>query len=218
MNIICLPCMGTFGVNCYIIENSSSDCVLIDAPAGAEYILSEIEKRGLKLKKILLTHGHCDHIETAAEISEKTGAEVYIHEADMKKLSNPNTNLTAYFGLPPVAAAENAVAVSGGDIISEGELEFKVLHTPGHTSGSVCYIMGDNMFCGDTLFRRSMGRTDMPDGDDDVMLGTLAMLYDFDKDVDYKLFSGHGEMTSMTEERANNPYMKYAHKAVSQGM
>lgn len=211
MNIIKLPPLSSFGVNAYIVTAENMNGVLIDAPDDNGYISKEIREKGIHLKKILLTHGHCDHIASAARIAEETGAEVYIHSADIKKLSNNLTNLSRYFGLPPIDPAD-ANAVEDGDVITQDELEFEVLHTPGHTSGSVCYILGDKMFCGDTLFKSSMGRTDMPDGDEDVMTETLAMLYEFDTKTDYELFSGHGEHSKMSEERKNNPYMKYAYK------
>lgn len=211
MEIITMPPMSMFGTNCYIVAAENKNCVLIDAPEDNGAIMKKLREKGLRLRKILLTHGHCDHIASAAELSEKTGAEVIIHSADLHKLGDAGTNLTEYFDLPEVRAVTNAKTVEDGEIISQNELEFEVLHTPGHTSGSVCYILGDNMFSGDTLFKRNMGRTDMPDGDEDVMADTLAMLYEFDQKTDYKLFPGHSELSSMSEERKNNPYMKYAY-------
>lgn len=216
MNIIQLPPLSQFGVNSYLITADNMNGVLIDAPYGGEYILKEIREKGICLKKILLTHGHCDHIAYCAEIARQTGAEVYIHADDLKKLTDDRMNLTSYFSLPPADPVENAKPVNDGDVIVQDELEFEVLHTPGHTSGSVCYILGDNMFCGDTLFKNSMGRTDMYDGDDEVMADTLAMMYEFDINTDYKIFSGHGESSSMSAERKNNPYMKYAYKRASE--
>ena len=217
MNTLNLPPLSQFGVNSYLVWDDNMNGVLIDAPYGGDQILRQIAEKGIKLKKILLTHGHCDHIASAAYIAYKTGASVVIHSADRGKLTNNRTNLTEYFNLPPVDPVENAEEVNDGDIVTVGELEFEVLHTPGHTSGSVCYILGDNMYCGDTLFKNSMGRTDMIDGNENAMYDTLAMLYDFDTKTDYKLFSGHGANSTMYEERAHNPYMKYAAENFSAG-
>ncbi len=211
MEIIKLPPLGSFGVNAYIIISEKKNGVLIDAPDDRGYILKELHRRGINLKKILLTHGHCDHIASCGDIVRETGAGVFIHEGDIKKLSNQNTNLSRYFSLPPVDTV-NGTPIADGQIITQDELDFEVLHTPGHTSGSVCYILGDKMFCGDTLFKNSMGRTDMPDGDDDKMADTLAMLYEFDVKTDYELLPGHGECSKMSTERMNNPYMRYAYK------
>lgn len=211
MNIIKLPPLSDFGVNSYIVIAENMNGVLIDAPEDGGYISAQLREKGVHLKKILLTHGHCDHIASAARIAEETGAQVYIHSADHKKLADGRTNLTDYFGLPPVEPAGNVHIVEDGDVITQNELEFEVMNTPGHTSGSVCYMIGDNMFCGDTLFKSGMGRTDMPDGDENVMTQTLIMLYEFDAAHDYKLYPGHGECTSMSEERKTNPYMRYAY-------
>ncbi len=210
MNITTLPMLSSFGVNSYIITSENNSGVLIDAPYGEEFILNQLSLKGVDLKKILLTHGHCDHIASAAEIARRTGAEIYIHSADLSKLTNNRTNLTEFFSLPPIDPVTDAKTVEDGDIVIQDELEFEVLHTPGHTSGSVCYIIGNNMFCGDTLFKGSIGRTDMPDGNESVMADTLAMLYDFDIKTDYRLYSGHGEGSSMYEERKHNPFMRKA--------
>ena len=204
--------MSMFGVNSYIVAAKNKNCVLIDAPEDNGAILKAITEKGLKLKKILLTHGHCDHIASAAEIAEKTGAKVYIHSADLEKLFDGELNLTEYFGLPSILPVSEPVPVEDGDIITQDELDFEVMNTPGHTRGSVCYILGDNMFCGDTLFKGSMGRTDMPDGDEDEMTKTLIMLYEFDPKTNYRLYPGHNAPSYMEEERKSNAYMKYAYK------
>ena len=197
-----------FAVNCYIIISETGNAVIIDAPEGADNILSEIEKNGGKLKKILLTHGHCDHIDSLAEIAEKTGAEVYIHTFDAPKLTDSHMNLSNYFAdyyEKPVDHYDKAITVSDGDIITQDELNFKVLHTPGHTSGCVCYIIDDVMFSGDTLFRDSIGRTDMPDGNYSVLAKTLSMLSEIE--TDHRVLPGHNEETTLSREKAHNPFL-----------
>lgn len=210
MEIIKLPPMSNFGVNSYIVTAENMNGVLIDAPYGGESIMQTLMEKGIELKMILLTHGHCDHIAAARHLAAETGAKIYIHKFDEEKLHNDRTNLTQFFSLPPIDPVGNAVTVSDGDVITQDELEFEVLHTPGHTSGSVCYILGDNMFSGDTLFNGSMGRTDMVDGNDDVMNDTLKMLYEFDRNTNYTVYPGHGASTTMIEERQHNPYLRYA--------
>ncbi len=200
--------MGMFAVNSYIAVSEAGSAVLIDAPEGTEKIISAIENCGAKLKKILLTHGHCDHIGSLAEIAEITGAEVYIHKYDAGKLTDDYENLSEYFSVyldAPARHFANAKTVSDGDIIKQDELEFRVLHTPGHTSGSVCYIIDGVMFSGDTLFRDSIGRTDMPDGNFSVLAKTLEMLTELPGN--YRVLPGHNDETSLAREKAHNPFL-----------
>ena len=156
--------MGAFGVNCYAVVSEKKNAVLIDAPCNADGIIGMMKENGFTLKKILLTHGHFDHIGAAEELREKTGCEVYIHSNDASKLSNQTMNLSAFFRMPPVDPVEEYKTLSHNDIIEQDELKFRVMLTAGHSSGSVCYIIDDIIFSGDTLFRLSAGRTDMRDG------------------------------------------------------
>ena len=208
MKIIKIPLQGMFAVNSYIVISEAGNAVLIDAPEGGEKILSEIEKNGAKLKKILLTHGHCDHIDSLAELAEKTGAEVYIHEFDAPKLTDSKMNLSEFFAMyldAPARHYDKAIPVHDGDVISQDELNFRVMHTPGHTSGCVCYILDDVMFSGDTLFRDSIGRTDMPDGNYSVLAKTLSMLSEIE--TDYRVLPGHNEETTLSREKSHNPFL-----------
>ena len=209
MKIMKMPSMGMFAVNCYMMVSDAGNAALIDAPCGGEAILRAIAESGAKLQKILLTHGHCDHIESLTLIAEKTGAQVYIHSADEAKLHDDYLNLSDYFAEyydEPVTHYRGANTVSDGDIITLDEVSFRVMHTPGHTSGSVCYLADEVMFSGDTLFKRSGGRTDIPDGDTAALMKSLKMLDEMTED--YALLSGHGEASSLFEEKRNNPYMK----------
>lgn len=199
--------MSDFGVNSYLLISDEMNGVLIDAPYDDGYILRCINENGVKLQKLLLTHGHCDHIASAAYITANTGCEVYIHEADMPKLTNDSLNLTRFFHLPPIDPIKNVHALHDGDTVTQDEIIFKVLHTPGHTSGCVCYITGEEIYCGDTLMRGSVGRVDMPDGNAAIMRRTLKMLKIFEPQTDYTLFPGHGASTSISRERRLNPYL-----------
>ena len=128
---------------------------------------------------------------------------------DEKKLSDDYLNLSEYFSDyydKPVEHFSGAKKISDGDIITLDELSFKVLHTPGHTSGSVCYICDEAMFSGDTLFKMSAGRTDMPDGNSIKLNESLKMLDNLGKD--YVLLSGHGDRSTLSNERKFNPFMK----------
>ncbi len=211
MKIITIPPQGIFAVNCYLVVSEAGNAALIDAPEGAERILAAAEKNGVKIKKILLTHGHCDHIESLAELASAAGAEVYIHEMDAGKLTDSYTNLSEFFSEyleNPATPYGDAVCLSDGDTVELDELKFTVLHTPGHTSGSVCYIIDDVMFSGDTLFKNSIGRTDMPDGNQITLFESLKRLEDFRGEYgDYRLLSGHGSETTLMREKNNNPFL-----------
>ena len=122
MKIITIQTQGVFAVNCYIVVSDAGNAVMIDCPDGAERLLDEVKKSGAKLTKILLTHGHCDHIDSLAEIANATGAEVYIHKFDAPKLTDSRGNLSEYFAAyldGPVKHYNKAIAVSDGDIIKQ---------------------------------------------------------------------------------------------------
>ena len=205
MKIIKLKPLSEIGTNSYIVETDSKNAVLIDAPADAGFIISQLRESGLTLKKILLTHGHIDHTGAVYDLVEKTGCEVYIHSADITKLYDADLSLSNYLGIP-LKPYKDTKALSDGDIIIQDEIKFEVISTPGHTSGSVCYISGDVMFSGDTLFYRSVGRTDMVDGDSETLIKSLKRLKEID--YDYTVYSGHGAPTSLADEKAFNPYMR----------
>ncbi len=205
MKITKLKPLSDIGTNSYIVETDKKNAVLIDAPADAEYIISQLNENGLNLKKILLTHGHIDHTGAVYDLVEKTGCQVYIHSADNIKLYDDEISLSDYLNIP-LKPYRDADVLSDGDIIIQDELKFEVISTPGHTSGSVCYVCGDVMFSGDTLFYRSVGRTDMIDGDSETLIKSLIKLKEIN--YDYTVYSGHGEPTSLADEKAFNPYMR----------
>ncbi|MBQ8568637.1 MAG: MBL fold metallo-hydrolase [Oscillospiraceae bacterium] len=212
MKIIALKPYGAFGTNSYIIHDETR-AALIDAPGNNEAVLRALAENDLVLEKILLTHGHCDHIEGTAELSEKTGAEIYIHKDDYDKLNSPYLNLTEYFSLPPIKIIKGVVrTVKDGDIIPVGKsISVKVMHTPGHTRGSVMYIAQDHIFSGDTIFAGSVGRTDMPDGDGRVLAQSLGRIAAFEGEYpDYYIFAGHGGASKLFYEKQSNPYMGFA--------
>lgn len=205
MEIYQLKPLSICGTYSYIVASETGNGVLIDAPENATYIFDEFEKRDLKLTKILLTHGHFDHTGAVASLAEKTGCDVYIHKNDLEKLTDDSKNLAYHFGLSGVRAYKNAIAFDDGDIIEQDELSFKVFHTPGHTSGSVCFIIEDNIFTGDTLFASSIGRTDMPDGNTKDMLNSLEKLSNLKGN--YKIYTGHTKPTTLEDEKYCNPYL-----------
>ena len=206
MDIYKLKPLSVCGTNSFIVAGKQGNAVLIDAPDDAEYIKNQLDSHGLTLKMILLTHGHFDHVGAVADLAEQTGCQVYIHEQDLQKLTDDSKNLSSYFGCGGVKPYHRAIDFKDGDTIKMDELEFRVIHTPGHTSGSVCFVIEDVMFSGDTLFARSIGRTDMPDGSTMVVLKSLEKLAKLEDN--YRVYPGHMADTTLEDEKKYNPYMR----------
>jgi len=173
--------------NCYVVEDSGV-CIVIDAPSEADVILDYISKKGLTLSAVFLTHGHFDHIDAIDELSEKTGAQIYIHQNDHEMLYDPTLNASSFFGLRIIKESV-ANKLSDNDVLTFGNIQVRVLLTPGHTKGSVCYIIDNNIFTGDTLFQNGYGRTDLPGGDSLKLMETLKELIPRSKKMN--VFPGH---------------------------
>ncbi|MBR1384561.1 MAG: MBL fold metallo-hydrolase [Ruminococcus sp.] len=205
MRVYQLLPLSVCDTNSYIVASDSNNCVLIDAPDEADYILEQIDLFGLTLKKILLTHGHFDHVGAVAELVRKTGCEVYIHQNDLSRLADGDASAGSVFGIRSAEGFKDGTPFGDGDVITLDELEFEVLHTPGHTPGSCCFLIDDCMFTGDTLFARSIGRTDLPGGDMAQMHRSLLKIhYLFG---DYKIYPGHMKVTTLDKEKKYNPYL-----------
>ncbi|MBQ8623166.1 MAG: MBL fold metallo-hydrolase [Oscillospiraceae bacterium] len=204
MTIHKLSSLGAFGTNCYIVETDNKSAILIDAPCQPKHILSAVNNLGLTLKVILLTHGHCDHIEALNDLVNATGCKVYIHKADIGMLNDKMLSLAGYFGTP-FTKFEGALTLTNGDTVTVDEAEFKVISTPGHTAGSVCYVIDDVIFSGDTLFYNSIGRTDFPGGDYKTIISSIALLKNLGRN--YIVHPGHERSTDLYFELETNPFL-----------
>lgn len=208
MTCITLP-VGALETNCYLVADENGQTAVIDPGAESERILRTATAHSMSIQTILLTHGHYDHIAAVNEIRRQTGAKLMIHQLDAEMLSDSGKNLATLFAsaIPPVADADRLLI--DGDIIAVGDLTFEVLHTPGHSKGSVCYLCKEGreeaLFCGDTLFYLSCGRTDCYGGDDRIIVASLSRLAGLP--YDGTAYCGHGPATTLAFERANNPYM-----------
>ena len=200
MNIKTLT-LGLLGVNCYVLTDGG-EAVVIDPGAECEKITEYLAQCGAKLTKILLTHGHFDHIGALCELAEKTGAKVYVHSEDKNMLTDNGANLS-FLTREIIAPYEADILLDDVKEIPLGNTVIKVFHTPGHSAGSVSYLWGDNLFSGDLLFRGSIGRYDF--GDVNTELRSIRFLMEnFDDNT--KVFAGHGESTTIGYEKVNNPY------------
>ena len=202
-----------FRENTVIIwDDGFPECAIVDPGCLAEEDLSEVERfiawKGLRPVKILLTHGHFDHIYGVKALCDKYGIEVLMNPGDAKTLAKA-TLYTEAFGIPPADNSFTATPVHEGDIIEIGKgLRFEVLETPGHTPGGVCYYCreGKLLLSGDTLFCGSIGRTDFPGGDyDALMKGLLEKIMTLPGDV--QVIPGHGPETSIADEGMKNPFL-----------
>ncbi len=196
-----------FGENCYVVENElTKQAVIIDLGADADKIYNSIIKDGYEVVAVLLTHGHFDHAGGCADIQKK-GVSVYVHKNDADKLTG-NGNCSEYFGLPFKKFTADYTFEEGS--LTLGGIDFEVIHTPGHTSGSVCFLTGEAMFSGDTLFLDGYGRPDLPTGSFCAMMGTLKRKL-FKLEKNYVVYTGHGETTTLDYEKKHNPCLEIDH-------
>ncbi len=198
--------VGVLHSNCYVVETKEKNAVIIDAGAEADRILNFCEEKGLNIKKILLTHGHFDHMCAVAPIVLKTGASVYIHHSDAAKLQSEEKSLSNVIPGVVFYKVSKYNTASENEIISQDEVSFKVLHTPGHTKGSVCYITEDIIFSGDTIFCGNVGRTDFPDGSLEEMKKSVNRIKNLEGN--YTIYCGHENSTTLENERKTNFYMR----------
>lgn len=199
---------GPLSVNTYIVYLGGSDRAVVIDPADSGLVTAKLNELKLKCDMILLTHGHFDHIWSVADLARTLGAPVAIHKSDAAALTDDMENLAFYSGAC-VKHHTPEMQLDDGELIRVAGVDFKVIHTPGHSPGSICLIIESEktIFTGDTLFRLSVGRTDFPNGSDEQLYESI--LYGlFSLHGDYRLLPGHMSETTLDFERRHNPFMR----------
>ena len=188
--------LGAYQTNCYIIhEENSKTCCVIDPGYDADRILDKLESLDLTLEAVLLTHGHFDHVGAVKDLAAETQCDVYLHPDDLT--------------MPPMMTAGALYytkTYAEGSLLKLAGLEISVIHTPGHTPGSVCLLADTAIFSGDTLFQGSCGRTDLPGGDWTTIGKSLARLAALEGN--FWIYPGHGPSSTLRDEKKYNPYMR----------
>lgn len=188
--------LGSYETNCYILWGADSqECIVIDPGYEPETVLDAVNALGKTVCAILLTHGHFDHVGAVREIFAQTDCDIYICPADCAMPENMTAGPLCY-----------TCSYQEGDVLELASLRIKVLHTPGHTPGSVCLLCEESLFAGDTLFCGSCGRTDLPGGSWQQLQASLARLKALSGDL--AVYPGHGGATTLEAEKRYNPYMR----------
>lgn len=199
--------LGQMGTNCYVVwDVNTLEAAVVDPGFEDQQICDIINDNKLKVKYILLTHGHFDHLGGVNQIKQLTGAKVLIHENDADCLLDPKRNLSVLAGMAMILPPADGL-LSENQTIMLGDLVIRVIHTPGHSKGGVCFFADGQLIAGDTLFYTSIGRTDFADGDLSELLNVIKTKL-FILDDATIVLPGHGGNTTIGYEKMHNPFLK----------
>lgn len=206
MQVLRIPA-GIYAANCYLVyDEQTKEGIVIDPGGDADDIISKIEELGLKIKYIVLTHAHGDHIAGVEELKSYTKAKVAIHKDDEPLIKDGTKNLSSMMAMGTVEFTPD-ILLDEGDKITFGNIEANVIHAPGHTPGGICIKIEDNLFSGDTLFAGSIGRTDFEYSSfDDIMHSIREKLLALPDET--KVYPGHGPTTTLKMEKQINPFIR----------
>ena len=199
--------VGPLQCNCYVVgDPTTRKAVLIDPGGDADALIEDLAAANVEVVAIVATHAHFDHIVAAERVRAATGAPFHLHGGDRPLLDWFQESGRLFLGIDLGAPPEVDVSPQEGDVLRAGEVELQILHTPGHSPGSISLVAGDAVFSGDTLFAGSIGRSDLPGGDGRTLLNAieekLLVLGD-----DVKVYPGHGPPTTIEREKAYNPFL-----------
>lgn len=207
MIIATLP-VGLIQTNCYVVGcQETKEGAVIDPGGHPQRILDEVKRLGLNIKYVLDTHAHFDHTDANGVVVQATGASLALHPQDLPLLKNSGG--AAFFGLEADSSPLPDLELHDGDELEVGKLRFRVLHTPGHTPGHVCFYepAEEVLFDGDVLFYRGIGRTDLPGGSWRQLMDSIQRVL-FTLPEDTVVYSGHGPATTIGEEKRLNPWLR----------
>jgi len=197
--------VGSLGTNCYILASDNKEAVVIDPGGDVKHILELIREKEFAVKKIILTHGHYDHIGACKEVAEAAKAPICIHEKDKILLTEPSKNLSFLMGTNFSLDLKTEELFDGQTILIN-DLSLIILHTPGHTPGSISIWVSGLLFTGDLLFAGSVGRTDLSGGSHKVLINSLKRVLNFPDET--RVLPGHGEETTLGIEKKVNPFLQ----------
>ena len=201
--------VGPLACNCTILgDEETREAIVIDPGDDVSRIHKRLNDQGLKLKQILVTHGHIDHVGGALKLKRLTGAPIFLNESDLPQLEMMDTQ-AAWLGVHPPETAPPDEGLKDGRVVGLEHYPAQVLHTPGHTQGSIClhFVPLKLLIAGDTLFAGSIGRTDLPGGDFDQIIASLRTRLLALPD-ETRVMPGHGPATTIGEERSFNPFLQ----------
>lgn len=199
--------VGPLAVNCYIVGSKKNNtAIVIDAGGEPDEILTVLKKHKLTLQSLLNTHAHFDHVGAVKHLQDLTGAKFFLHQGDIPLLDYLDDTANA-FGLPSIPKPEVHKPLVDNDEIPIGDEVIRIIHTPGHSPGSVCFLIDDAVFVGDTLFAGSIGRTDLYGGSYTKLINSIkTRLFTLKDDV--VVYPGHGQFTTIGEEKQHNPFFE----------
>lgn len=205
MKIYKIPA-GIYAANCYIlVDEMTNKSIIVDPGGSADDLLLFVDKNKLQIEYIVLTHGHADHIGGVNELHESLNIPIMAHIAEEELLKDADKNLSSQMAMGSVEILPS-IFLKEGDKFSFGNINVEIIHTPGHTEGGMCLKIGDDLFSGDTLFKGSIGRSDLYGGNPNVLLDSirekLLILND-----NVKVWPGHGDATTIGEEKLFNRYL-----------
>lgn len=202
--------VGPLETNCYIVwDRDTRKAAVIDPGGDDDLIAQQIARLELDVEWVLITHGHLDHCFSAGPIARKCGAGIGMHPDDIEHLIGGLEIAALYYDISAYERFTPTRFLTDGDVISLGNSEISVIHTPGHSQGGLCFATDAGVFCGDTVFAGSVGRTDFPGGSFEQLIESIRTKI-LTMDDSTRLYPGHGPATSVGEERRSNPFLQQA--------